>query len=303
MAALSALLVSATTGMTAFAATPPSPSTMTSYANCQAAMGADNSNGSNKYTNADIKAWGLARVNARSASLDKYNVLRSSAVAKAAKYDTQLAPDASLQKTINAIENVKTKLSQKGATIDPQYNFTAANISPARLSPPSAIGNMNSVFNNARTVISSSSSTLNSSNPSRGGLINAACKSVFDAQVYNVVLPTVKVQYVHTRLDGLSAKNAVYQAAYNGILSIDSAKKSKNPNYADGTTIQADINSLKNPAEVSAMIQQTANATPGTPLKTGVYPLSDRLNAINQKINSNASQSNYAKILDKVRLK
>ncbi len=275
MVTLFAFVLSTATGMTAFAGSPPSPGDMTDYNNCQDRLNQKHSDGSHFFTNAEIKSWGLDRANVRSASLDKYGVLKSKAIQRTGEYEKLLAPDSKLQKIINTVEGVKTQLAAKGATIDPQYNYTIANITPARFTTQASIADMNAKYNNAKTIINASTTALNSSSSSRGQLVNAGCRAVFHAEVYRGVYPVVKAEYVYASLDKLSARNAVRHAMLNGILSIDGAKRSLSHNYSAGTDISKDISyyaeSDKIPGHVSAEsvsaeMQTTARDVPSTKL-------------------------------------
>lgn len=291
---MSVFVVSATSGPTAFAGSPPSAGSMTTYDDCQTKLSQKHSDNSPFFTNAEIKAWGTDRVSARDASLDKYNTLRHAAVVKSDIYDKGkegLANSYSYPRTLHSVnsinhtkEKLTAKLSKYGVKADPQYDYTTANI-PARLSSPAAIGDMNNKFNTARGYINDSKAALNNSGSSRGQLINAGCRSVFLAQVYSSVYPAVKSQYILTRLDTILVQLAENQAQYNGILSIDSMKKSVKPDYAKGTTIQDDINSLKSrdPAPLVPIAQRIADAVPTTKLKDGPNSLADQMRTLNVK--------------------
>lgn len=252
----SVLLISLVNPKSASAAISPG----SSRDNCIEGMKARDAKGNPIFSNAEIKAYGLKRVQVREARLNKIeSTLLNTTRTNYNYYNSKVG---SVQNAISAIDKKKVE-SLDGIAYDPAYNFSFSNV-PARTLD---MAYFESVFANARAVVTTAGTSLNSyqaTNEFRGRLMYHSCSAIHDAQVFNVVLPTAKRSYILSRVDILNLVNSGLNVSrQQTIAGVYKAKKAVDPNFDSDGAISSSAGFSANPLAEQGALGEVASQAGG----------------------------------------
>ena len=274
------MLTVLTTSSTVFAAPAVPPvSQLGDDATCQAKLVANAKN----YDGDDLRAYLSKRLNTRDPTLSKtVNGPKGLLPVAQKNYDAYAVKAQTISNRIDLINSIRDK-SLNGLTSNPVYDFSIANVPPRQAD----LTNINQYNANAQPIIELAKQRLAASDSTRYALTRSICASIYGAQVFNLVLPEARKQYIQTRIDGLQLNNGINQALYNSTKSVYEAKKAANVEYDMEGAIAGQVSAMSDPSALTAQLSaKTQLILNGSPSSWHTKPQSDALTEISRQINA-----------------